>query len=248
MRRDAKLGLALGMLVVGFAAAFCFPRQPRSAFWLTHQEPEPIADSELDFLPIRAYQPASREPAPILSSDPSPGHAESTDPVPAPLPIGGSSDAGLPSLQPAVEQARVDGNPDASDGRPVAVAPTPPESPPITAQVQTYDIRNGDTLSGISFKFYGTVNRYRQIFEANRQRLSSEDELPVGLTLVIPPKDPASLPVQGPSGSVADSGTGIVEGESRDLGNSPDMPSTLEPARFQRTAGAPFLHGDSTPK
>ncbi len=28
MHRDVKLGLALGILVIGFAAAFCFPRQP----------------------------------------------------------------------------------------------------------------------------------------------------------------------------------------------------------------------------
>ena len=54
MRSDAKLGLALGMLVIGFTVAFCFPREARITL------SEQVAASEIDqvhqdveFIPIR---------------------------------------------------------------------------------------------------------------------------------------------------------------------------------------------------
>ena len=51
---------------------------------------------------------------------------------------------------------------------------------------QTYVVRSGDTLSKISSRFYGTTSRYMEIYDANRDRLSSPTNIKVGQTLIIP--------------------------------------------------------------
>lgn len=51
---------------------------------------------------------------------------------------------------------------------------------------RTYVVQRGDTLGKISFRFYGTTRRYMEIYEANRDQLSSPSNISVGQTLVIP--------------------------------------------------------------
>lgn len=50
----------------------------------------------------------------------------------------------------------------------------------------SYVVEPGDTLTSISRKVYGTTGRWREIFEANRHILRSENDLRVGQTLRIP--------------------------------------------------------------
>lgn len=50
----------------------------------------------------------------------------------------------------------------------------------------TYVVEPGDTLTSISRKVYGTTGRWRDIFEANRHILRSENDLRVGQILRIP--------------------------------------------------------------
>lgn len=50
----------------------------------------------------------------------------------------------------------------------------------------SYVVANGDTLSGISLKVYGSAQHWKEIFEANRQRMASPDWLQVGMRLSIP--------------------------------------------------------------
>ena len=65
----------------------------------------------------------------------------------------------------------------------------------------TYSVRRGDTLSKIALHFLGDSNRYREIFEVNRDQLQNPNaRLKVGMTLRIPgdrprTKRPASSPV-----------------------------------------------------
>lgn len=49
-----------------------------------------------------------------------------------------------------------------------------------------YTVQSGDTLSGISKRFYGNANRYQEIFEANQPMLSSPDKIYPGQNLRIP--------------------------------------------------------------
>ncbi len=53
---------------------------------------------------------------------------------------------------------------------------------------QTYVVKRGDTLGKISFRFYGTTGRYMDIYNANRDKLSSPSSIEVGQVLVIPPR------------------------------------------------------------
>ena len=68
----------------------------------------------------------------------------------------------------------------ASVGRPVAQASPAREIP------STYVVQAGDTLSSISRKIYGTPNRWREIFSANRDRLATPESLKIGQSLKIP--------------------------------------------------------------
>ncbi|MFH1227814.1 MAG: LysM peptidoglycan-binding domain-containing protein [Planctomycetota bacterium] len=56
-----------------------------------------------------------------------------------------------------------------------------------TSEGQNYTVRKGDTLSSISKKFYGTVNKRGVIVSANSDKLATESTtLKVGWKLVIP--------------------------------------------------------------
>lgn len=50
----------------------------------------------------------------------------------------------------------------------------------------TYIVQPGDTLGKISTRFYGTPNGYLRIYEANRDKLSSPNNVSVGQELYIP--------------------------------------------------------------
>jgi nucleoid-associated protein YgaU len=72
--------------------------------------------------------------------------------------------------------------PDFSDveGGSSSTAPSPePEE-------QTYTIVSGDSLSKIARHFYGDANKWRQIFEANRDIIKDPDMIHPGQTIKIP--------------------------------------------------------------
>ncbi len=68
----------------------------------------------------------------------------------------------------------------------------PDERPPdeivfqVPEEFDEYVVKYGDTLSGISQKFLGSHARYREIYDANRDRMESPDRLDVGKPLRIP--------------------------------------------------------------
>lgn len=56
----------------------------------------------------------------------------------------------------------------------------------VEPEKQFHTVVKGDTLSGISKKFYGNANLYNKIFEANRPMLGHPDKIYPGQMLVIP--------------------------------------------------------------
>jgi nucleoid-associated protein YgaU len=60
------------------------------------------------------------------------------------------------------------------------------QSPPISADVDYYEIQSGDTLSKIAAQFYGDANAYPKIFEANREVIKDPDLIFVGQKIRIP--------------------------------------------------------------
>jgi len=72
----------------------------------------------------------------------------------------------------------------------------PRHDPP--AGPRTHTIVDGDSLPALAQRYLGSAERYPELFEANRDVLSSPDVLPIGTRLVIPP-------VSGPPGGPGDS-------------------------------------------
>jgi nucleoid-associated protein YgaU len=99
----------------------------------------------------------------------------------------------------------------------------------------TYSVRRGDTLSKIALHFLGDSNRYREIFEVNRDQLQNPNaRLKVGMTLRIPgdrprTKRPASSPVsQSKSTRTNSSPAGSVRTRqvpARPVSRSREMPN-----------------------
>ena len=75
---------------------------------------------------------------------------------------------------------------------PVVTAPTAPVAAPTPAPAataatgRTHTIATGDTLSKISQRYYGTPNRWQEIYNANRAQLGANGTLRVGGVLTIP--------------------------------------------------------------
>lgn len=68
-----------------------------------------------------------------------------------------------------------------------------------TVKSQTHTIQPGDTLSSIAVRYLGSSTRYREIYEANRNVLKTPNSLPEGATLVIPA---SKAEVKGPASAM----------------------------------------------
>ncbi len=47
-------------------------------------------------------------------------------------------------------------------------------------------VRRGETLSGISYEYYGSANKWQKILDANREKISNPKKLRPGTKLIIP--------------------------------------------------------------
>ncbi len=172
MHRDTKVGLALGVLLVGVVAAFFFRHDdsvPAGVPRLADPASIDSSISERDVVPYLADTTAPPVPAEeadeqwrlpdFLQDDASPSLA--VEPFPA-VPVGSSNAA---SDVAAVLPTEVTAN--ASGG-------------------QTYVVQSGDTLSGIASKVLGSAARFDELYEANRDVLESPDRLRLGQRLRIP--------------------------------------------------------------
>jgi nucleoid-associated protein YgaU len=71
--------------------------------------------------------------------------------------------------------------------KPLTIKPADkPLKPSHAEHGRTYVVQKGDTLSGISKKFYNTPNRWKEIYEANKARVKSPKQLQIGTKLIIP--------------------------------------------------------------
>lgn len=212
MRSDAKLGLALGMLITGFAIAFCFPREGgESAAERFTASFSQVDETDIAFVPIHSLRDkkqastATEEDLTVdfeqqnggtIASSPSLTTAEEPDDVrtSSDVSIGvllSSNDDSARQVKHNVERTSSGERPENEDSSVEhmedSVSPTPP-------MIKTYRVKAGDTLSEIAMQTLGSYHRYLDIFEANRDRLSSPDDLKLGLELRIPLVDGATRP------------------------------------------------------
>lgn len=167
MHRDTKIGLAMAILIVGFAAALCFPNRPA---------PLPVTiragelDEQIQLLPVHAYTGLDKPQVvvAVAEHEPTPVVVDS-----------GVRPAGirLPMLETAEPTAT-------TKSRAKAVTLTAPEE--TSSEPQEHVVRPGETLSALAAKYLGNRSHYDQIFEANRDQLTSPDALQVGMRLRIP--------------------------------------------------------------
>lgn len=164
---------------------------------------------------LSAVQPAPGATAPDTGRDPSeeagdaapgaerapqtePGEATaSSEPVAgAETPAGTDETApsgGIAAIQPEPGETAPEAAASAPADEPAQADETPRSTPEpertvaaTSEDTDIYVVREGDSLSGIAEKVYGDPFRYPEIFEANRDKLSSPNRVYIGQRLVIP--------------------------------------------------------------
>jgi len=66
--------------------------------------------------------------------------------------------------------------------------PAPAQAQASNPMGQIYEVKSGDSLSKIAKQVYGDANRYMDIFNANKDKLSDPNKIQPGQKLAIPPK------------------------------------------------------------
>ena len=61
-------------------------------------------------------------------------------------------------------------------------------APTVAPAAQSYTVVKGDSLSRIAKRFYGSANRWKLIYEANRDQIKDPDLIKPGQVFVSPPK------------------------------------------------------------
>lgn len=94
---------------------------------------------------------------------------------------------------------------------------TPPswqasEAPMARRQIT---VRAGDTLTGLAARVLGDAGRWRELFEANRDRIASPNALSVGMALVLPGGEAAT---PAPAPRVPAGGSGWLWDLAREMG------------------------------
>jgi LysM repeat protein len=196
MHRDKKLGLALGILLLGVVGAFFFRNEADPLADLPVLEDAAILDEQIAESPITPYLTPPEFAG--TSDDLLEAQTDATGAIaaqnislagpPDPI-ITSSNDLVGPSAVPVPQHNRAW---IVSEPRP-ASAQTGPA--PIS-QPQSHRVQQGDTLSGLAQRYLGSSTRYLEIYTANRDLLRNPNDLRVGMTIRIP--SPHSEPAAPP--------------------------------------------------
>ena len=191
MNRDTKIGLALGILLIGTVAAFCFRNQPiqqktKNSLELANAK---NVNALLESRTIKPYLNDSQ-----TSADPAHEHDSefvahfNNHAFPTQKEILYTGNQPPPNAIPIHEKIAV------SKSKPVTTQSRQPQETVAktkmmsqeAASVHVHKIQPGDTLSGLAIKYLGSVARADDIFKANQETLKSPDQLKIGMELKIP--------------------------------------------------------------
>lgn len=237
MQRDMKIGMALGVALVGIVGALFFRREPETgedktppslpkAEQLDREIAEkaktPYIQGLEDFDATSSAVPPPNGSAKLnsgLRSERSTGKDDSKlrelasgKPTGNPDPLRPiKSEAPAVDTDPAHNRDWQPIGPSAGAGKkPGEKTRSGPDGSTIGAG-RTHVIRPGDTLSGLASRYLGSSARFREIYEANRDQLRSADDVREGMTLRIP--------------DAGNPGDGQAVAETPEAGRSPAGPS-----------------------
>lgn len=206
MHPDRKIGIAMGILLVGVVAALFFRNEPLATDEGLSADREQQLNERLRDRDVTVFLDE-----PDVSDEPEDGSPQWSTEVlgsltsredEVPVPIGGPR-LPTPHVPPRDHSESTSQQPSHSDAgpgdvasadttaSPTAAAPTsiepgPRVSEPAEPDYIEYTVQFGDTLSEISEKFLGSQTRFREIYEINKDRMQSPDRLRVGKAIRIP--------------------------------------------------------------
>lgn len=217
MHPDRKIGIAMGILLIGVVAALFFRNEPleEEGTGLSASREQQLNQSLRDRdAPIYLDNPEQGVPkqvdvdAPAWSLPELFEQMKKNDTAPAPI--------GFPARKKPTQQQIADamppvepprtlrtetpedqvGDAKSEDDKPLNEfekllsaangKPNHDENKDTSGQFTEYVVQYGDTLSEISEKFLGSQTRYKEIYEANKDRMASPDRLQVGKAIRIP--------------------------------------------------------------
>ncbi len=204
MHPDRKIGIAMGILLVGVVAALFFRNEPLIVddglslrrenelnqrlqdrdvtIFVNNQVTEelPNADDQPDWsLSDMLNDLTSKE-------DASPLPIGSTASLKARQPKESTTTGGSASITSATGVAGTSVSDFPATESAVANADSSIAQQPAATEFTEYTVKFGDTLSEISERFLGSQGRYREIYDANKDRMASPDHLKVGKAIRIP--------------------------------------------------------------
>lgn len=171
MRRMNLSGVCIGMVILGVVLTGCRGTRLAEAP-LTPEQQQWAAD-------MRRWHPGWAKPYA------SPLRRQVASPVAWPE---AAIPARTPAIPPTMGPAPFFDSP--SEDEVVVVVPLEIDvEPGNPVEPETYTIRKGDTLSSLALRFYGTPAKWRTLYEANRNVLSSPDALVPETVITIPPQN-----------------------------------------------------------
>jgi len=260
MQRDMKIGMALGLALVGIVGALFFRREPEVK---DKETPPPLQNAEeLDreiagkakapyIKGLEEFDNAAAPVPPPSGPASKPDEAKPRDPAvrkPAPEPIQPLKTDVANGQVPAHNRDWEPTGPSGSTGSGATgkKAGENQKSSPAGTNVgtnRTHVIQPGETLSALASRYLGSSARYNEIYEANRNVLRSPNDVREGLSIVIPdakgsnpaaakPRDPQHVADGADSGqgSAGHSGTKAMKASSRTIKPDAGKPETDEPA------------------
>ncbi len=254
MSRDKILGLALGILVLGFTGAFCFRPEQGSDDPIPQLNNPAKLDRRIAEKPVMPYLTG------VEGVDPSSANATRENPLGRPVnepPLWrkpgflseGDSRPSRQSGSQAMSQVPPDPIPPVQSEafshntawQPPAKRATQPKQParqPASYTQRTHQVERGETLSELAVRYLGNSARYMELYEANSDILANPHNLRPGMIIRIPDAQTAQGGANGTPARPVSTGGGM-----RDSGVEllPSPPDTGAVERFQPVRHSPLM-------
>ena len=199
MEQDTRIGLAMGILLIGIVGALFFRNEPASEEVPEIADAESL-DDEIAERPIAPYLTRRNRADEQLDEGSSAADRPEMKAWTLPEFLRQDETAAPPTT------ASIAPDPIPRERSPVISEPVPPAdtivpqevvvteqapesrttSPNANDDLTEYRVRSGDTLSDIAERFLGSSARYMEIYELNRGRLRTPHDLRVGRRILVP--------------------------------------------------------------